>query len=185
MDRILKVYAKTGHLFAEFDFYYEYPQTAKVRYTEYRRLYNDDEEDENKSVYPGMESDRHLSYTRFSSIDQAKAHDREVVIKEMGREMKDKPEQYTYVYSNDQVLQRYVAENHLGCIGIINIRYCFVDNMKEVRFLSADNPRFDIDLASNGLETNIDCIRRIPVNRDRQEPGELHPNDLKKLEPWY
>jgi hypothetical protein len=132
-----------------------------------------------------MEMEHHLPYVQFSTIEQAKAHDKEVVKREMGRDMKDRPDEYTYVYSPDQVLQRYVAENHLGCIGMINIRYCFNDNMKEVKFLSAENPRFDVDLSSNGLETNMDCIRRIPVYRDRQEPGEIHPSYLKKLEPWY
>lgn len=185
MERLLKVYAKTGHLFAEFDFYYEYPQMARLRYTEYRRLYNDDEEDDNKSVYPGMQSDRNLPYIQFSSVEQAKAHDKEVVKKEMGHDMKDRPDEYSYVYSNDPVLHRYVAENHLGCIGMINIRHCFIDNFKEVKFLSADKPRYDVDLSANALETNLDCIRRIPVFRDRQEPGELHPHDLKKLEAWY
>ena len=185
MDRTLKVFAKTGHLFAEFIFSYDHRNQANGHYIQYRRLYNDDEEDENKSVYPSNEMDLYLQFRRFASIDEIKAHDIEVVKKELGRDMTDPASSYTYVYEEPLVLLRYVAENHRGCIGMINILFSFINNTKEVKFLSATNPRYDVDISSNSLETNIDCILRIPIYRDRDEPGELSTYDLKKLPPWY
>lgn len=184
MDRTLKVFASTGHLFAEFVFHYDRARQAAVHWTEYRRLYNDDEEDENKSVYPGMDMDTHLSFMRFNSLDEIRAYDIDVVKKELGRDMKD-PKGYTYVYEAQPILQRYVVENHIGCIGMVNILYSFTDNTKEVKFLSAANPRFDVDLSSSSLETNIECILRIPVYQERGEPRDISPHDLKKLAPWY
>ncbi|MCW3071802.1 MAG: hypothetical protein JWO44_1692 [Bacteroidetes bacterium] len=182
MDRTLKVYSSTQHLFAEFTFSYDHARQASGHYTEYRRLYNDDEEDENKSVYPGMEKDLYLTLRQFNSIEEIKAHDIELVKKELGRQMKG---EYTYVYDPTPVLLRYVAENHLGCIGMVNILFSFIDNTKEVKFLSAANPRYDYEISSNSLETNISCILRIPVYADRSEPRELSSHDLKKLPPWY
>lgn len=183
MDRTLKVFAKTGHLFAEFVFHYDKPRQATAHYTQYRRLYDDDEEDEGKSVYPGMEMDIYLQHRKFDSIDQVKAHDVEVVKKEIGRDMTD-TRGYDYVYDPVPVLLRYVVENHRGCIGMINVMFSFIDNTKEVKFLSATNPRYDFDISSNSLETNIECILRIPVYTDR-EVGEISPYDLKRLPPWY
>ena len=62
MDRTLKVYTKTDHLFAEFVFHYDHAHQATARYTQYRRLYNDDEEDENKSVFPLPDRDLYLHF---------------------------------------------------------------------------------------------------------------------------
>lgn len=184
MDRTLKVYTKTDHLFAEFVFRYDYGQQAKAHYTQYHRIYNDDEEDENKSVYPGIDMDISLNFKQFKSIDEIKAHDLEVVKKELRRDMTD-PRGYTYIYDAQPVLLRYIVENHIGCIGMVNILFSFIDNTKEVKFLSGTNPRFDVDISSNSLESNIDCILRIPVFAERSEPGQISPHDLKKLEPWY
>lgn len=183
MDRTLKVYAKTGHLFAEFTFHYDHPRQATAHYIQYRRLYNDDEEDESKSVYPGMEMDLHLTFRQFDSIDQIRAHDMEVVRKELGGDMTD-PRGYTYVYDPVPVLLRYVAANHIGCIGMINVLFSFIDNTKEVKFLSAAHPRFDFELSSNSLETNISCISRIPWYTDR-DVREISTHDLTRLDPWY
>jgi hypothetical protein len=184
MDRTLKVYTKTQHLFAEFVFHYDHLRQATAHYIQYRRLYNDDEEDENKSVYPSTEMNLYLQFKQFESIEQIKAYDIEVVKKELGRDMTD-PKSYTYVYDPVPVLLRYVVANHIGCIGMINVLFSFIDNTKEVKFLSATNPRFDVDISSNSLETNINCISRIPVYADRSEPGEISSYDLKRLEPWY
>jgi hypothetical protein len=184
MDRTLKVYAKTGHLFAEFEFYYEHHNQAKGRYTPYRRLYNDDEEDENKSVYPSYEQEFYPQFRKFSSIDEIKKHDIDIVKKELGRDMTD-GRGYDYVYDIDQVLHRYVAENHRGTIGMVNIYFNFIENKKEVKFLSATNPRFDFDISSDSLETNIECIARIPVYQEREEPRDLSPYDCRKLPAWY
>lgn len=184
MDRTLKVYAKTGHLFAEINFYYDQPRQVTAQCTEYRRLYNDDEEDESKSVYPGYSRDLYLQYREFSSIDEIKAHDRQLVERELGREMTAPPGDYTYTYPEDIVLHRYVAQNHLGAIGIIDIRFSFINNTKELKFISAAHPRFDYELASNSLESNINCIGKIQLY-DLEEPRQISPSHLTRLEPWY
>jgi hypothetical protein len=183
MDRTLKVFAKTQHLFAEFVFHYDHIRQATGHYTQYRRLYNDDEEDEGKSVYPINEMDLYLNFKQFDSIEQIKAHDIDLVKKELGRDMTN-PNDYTYVYDPVPVLLRYVVANHLGTIGMINVLFSFINNTKEVKFLSATHPRFDIDISSNSLETNLSCILRIPVYTDR-EVREISSYDMKRLEPWY
>ena len=181
MDRTLKIYTKTDHLFAEFVFIYEHRQQAKVRYTTYRRLYNDDEEDENKSVYPSFDMESHLDFRQFDSIEQIKKYDIEVAKKELGGDMTD-PRGYNYVYDATPVLLRYIVTNRIG--GMVNVLFCFIENTKEVKFLSAVHPRFDFDISSNSLETNISCIERIPLYVDR-DVLEIHSRDLKRLEPWY
>jgi hypothetical protein len=184
MDRTLKVYASTGHLFAEITFNYDQRRQATAYCQEYRRLYNDDEEDESKSVYPSYGRDMYLDYREFASINEIKAHDKELVKKELGRDMKD-PASYTYTYDETPVLLRYVVANHIGCIGMVNIMFSFINNTKEVKFLSGTNPRFDVDISSNSLETNLSCILRIPVYMEREEPREINLYDLTKLPPWY
>lgn len=184
MDRTLKVYSKTGHLFAEITFHYDRPNNCTAQCTEYRRLYNDDEEDEMKSVYPSYTRDLYISFRQFDSIDQVKAHDKDLVKKELGGDMTD-PDSYSYTYDPTPVLLRYVSENHLGCIGMINVLFSFIDNTKEVRFLSAKHPRFDFDISSNSLETNVRCIERIPLFNDWGEQTGISLHDLKRLEPWY
>jgi hypothetical protein len=185
MDRTLKVYSKTGHLFAEFIFSYNHPKEASVHYIEYRRLYNDDEEDENKSVYPSMESDRRLDFRKFKSIDEIKAYDKEIVKREMSHYMKDPVTSYKFEYDADPVLLRYIVANWRDTIGMVNVRFSFINNTKEVKFLSATNPRFDFDITSDSLESNVECIVRIPLYQEREEPREISSHDLKRLEPWY
>ena len=184
MDRTLKIYTKTDHLFAEFIFSYDHAQQATARYIQYRRLYNDDEEDENKSVFPLTEMDIYIPFIQFESIDQVKAWDTELVKKQIGQDMTDAPGTYKYVYDPTPVLLRYIAANHIGFIGMVNVLFSFIDNTKEVKFLSGTNPRFDIDLSSNSLETNISCILRIPVYTAR-DVDQISSYDLKRLEPWY
>lgn len=184
MDRTLKIYAKTGHLFAEIEFYYEHPKQAKGHYTIYRRLYNDDEEDESKSVYPGYEQDLYLVFRKFNSIDEIKKHDIDLVNRELGRDMTD-PHGYDYRYDEDTILHRYVAENHRGTIGMVNIYFSFINNTKEVKFLSGINPRYDFDISSDSLESNLECISRIQVFHDREEPRDLSPSDCRRLPAWY
>ena len=182
MDRTLKVYTKTDHLFAEFTFYYDHPQQVTARYIRYHRLYDDDEEDEGKSVFPGGETDAYLQYREFTSIEQIKAHDMEVVKKQMGRDMTDPATSYRYVYDPQPVLLRYVATNHIGCIGMIDVRFSFIENTKEVKFLSATHPRFDTEMSSNSMETNVSCITRMDVFTDR-DIVRINSHDLKRLPP--
>lgn len=184
MDRTLKVYANTGHLFATFEFNYDEPRQAIAHYTEYRRLYRDDEEDENKSVYPGGDTDMRLDFRKFNSIDEIKAYDKDVVKKALGREMKD-PNSYNYTYDEQPVSMRYLVGEDRHFQGMINVMFSFIDNTKEVKFLSANGPRFDYDITSDSLETNLECIQRIPVYSERSEPREIHYRDLKRLPVWY
>jgi len=184
MDRTLKVYTKTDHLFAEFVFTYDHARQAGGRYTQYRRLYNDDEEDDNKSVFPLMETNLYLTFIQFDSIDKIKAYDIDIVKKELGRDMTDPAASYKYVYDPQPVLLRYIAANHRETVGMINILFSFIDNTKEVKFLSGTNPRYDYDLTADSLETNISCILRIPVYTDR-DIREISSHDLKRLPPWY
>ncbi len=179
----MKVFTKTGHLFAEFTFNYDHARQASGHYIQYRRLYRDDEEDESKSVYPSDERDVYLDFKQFDSIEKIKAYDKEVIKRELGHDMTD-PRGYDYVYDTQPVLLRYVVANHVGCIGMINVLFSFVGNTKEVKFLSATNPRYDFDISSNSLETNIDCILRIPVYPDR-DVREMNSHDLQRLPPWY
>jgi len=184
MDRTLKVYTKTDHLFAQFTFSYDQRQQATAHYIQYRRLYSDDEEDESKSVYEIDNRELHLQFKQFGTIDQIKAHDMDLVKNELGRDMKDPATTYKYVYEAPPILLRYTAINRNGCVGIINIMYSFINNTKEVKFLSGTNPRYDFDLTANSLETNLSCILRIPVYTDR-DIQEINIHDLKKLPPWY
>lgn len=184
MDRILKVYTKTDHLFAEFTFSYDSPRQVSAHYTLYRRLYSDDEEDESKSVYPLDNRDIYVNYREFSSIDEIKNYDKGVVRENLGRDMTDPAESYRYVYPPDPVLIRYVAANHLGTIGMIDFLFSFIENTKDMRYRSAEHPRFDFDLQAGSLDSNISCIAKIPIYR-YGEIYEISPYDLKRLEPWY
>jgi hypothetical protein len=184
MDRTLKVYTKNGHLFAEITFNYDRERQAGAHYILYRRLYNDDEEDENKAVYPLDERDLYVTFRQFDSIEQVKAHDIELVKKEFGRDMPDPANTYKYVYDQAPVYLRYIAGSDRHFVGIVNIIFSFIDNTKEVKFLSSTNPRFDHDLTSDSLETNLSCILRIPVYTDR-DISQIYSSDLKRLPPWY
>ncbi len=183
MDRTLKVYAKTGHLFAQVVFHYDSPGQATARYTQYRRLNGDDEEDESKSVYPQDEYDLYLNFRQFASIQEIKAHDVEVVKKEARSDMAD-PRDYTFTYESTPILLRYVVEGHPAYKGLVNVLYSFEENTKDVRYLSAINPRLDFELSSNSLETNIACIARIPIY-SHGELLSINARDLTRLEPWY
>ncbi|MBC7862970.1 MAG: hypothetical protein IAF38_08335 [Bacteroidia bacterium] len=184
MDRTLKVYTKTQHLFAEFTFNYDHARQATAHYIQYRRLYRDDEEDESKSVYPMDERDLYLNFKQFASIDEIKKHDVELVKKELGRDMTDPLATYKFVYEEQPILLRYIVANHVGCMGMVNVLYSFINNTKEMKFLSAFNPRFDYEISTNSLETNLSCILRTPLYVDR-DVREISSYDLKRLDPWY
>lgn len=68
---------------------------------------------------------------------------------------------------------------------MIDIRYSFPGNTKEMKYLSAKHPRFDFDLATHAFETNVACIRQIPIYTDRGDVIEINPSDLQQLEVWY
>lgn len=183
MDRTLKVYAKSGHLFAVFKFEYDNRNQAGGVYTMYRRLYNDDEEDEDKRVFELATLSIYPHYRKFDSIEQIKEHDKQFVKQNLGHEMEN-PESYNYVYEEQPVLYRCIVENHRGFVGMVNIIFSFINNTKEVKFLSGSEPRFDFDLTSDSLESNLECMMRIPVYTDRNIE-EIRPNELRRLPEWY
>ncbi len=184
MDRTLKVYTKTGHLFVEITFNYDRDRQVGAHYILYRRLYTEDEGDEGKAVYPSDERDLYLTFRQFESIEQIKAYDIELVKKEFGRDMPDPANTYKYVYDPTPVYLRYIAGTDRRFVGIVNIIFSFINNTKEVKFLSGTNPRFDQELTSNSLESNISCILRISVYSDR-DITQIYSQDLKRLPPWY
>ena len=184
MDRTLKVYTKTDHLFAEITFNYDKENQAGAHFILYRRLYDDNEEDENKSVYPMDERDLYVSFRQFDSIEQIKAHDKELVQREFGRDMPDPASSYKYIYQSTPIYLRYVISSPRLFIGLVNVIYSFIDNTKEVKFLSGIAPRFDYNATSNSLETNVSCILKIPVYIDR-DTMEMRFYDMKRLPPWY
>ena len=184
MDRTLKVYAQTGHLFAEIIFNYDKDRRVSASYTEYRRLNSDDEPDEDKSVYALSTRDLYADFRQFDTIDQVKAHDIEFVKKEIGRDMPDPATSYKYTYDATPVYLRYIAGNDRHFVGIVNIMFSFIDNFKEVKFLSGAGPRFDHEFTANSTETNLSCIARIPVYSDR-DVTTIYSGDIKRLPAWY
>ena len=173
MDRILRIYTKTDHLFAEFIFSYDQRQQAYVNYTGYRQLYADDEpESEGKSVYPIDYMDYHMPYQEFKSIEEIKAFDRNHVKERIREDLST----YKFVYNPDVVLYRYVAKNHRNVLGIVNIRVNFTDNIKELEFISGIRLYDDCILSSNSLEGNFNLMERIPDDNFRY-------SDITKIAP--
>ncbi|RYY93684.1 MAG: hypothetical protein EOO11_19295 [Chitinophagaceae bacterium] len=183
MDRTLKVFAPTGHLFAELTFEYDRYRNAGVKLLQYRRIYSDDEEDESKSVYPGYETELQLPARSFDSIEAIREYDRDLVRRELGCDMTT-PGEYGYQYEDTPVLLRYVAESHRGCAGMVDVYFSFINNTKELHFRSAEHPRFDWDGSATSLATNIESILAIPDWRN-PEQGLLQGYDLKRIGPWY
>jgi len=184
MDRTFKIIKPSGHLLTEVVFSYDHPTQAKAHHYEYRQLNDDnDPDDDRKSVYPSMDMEHYVQFRKFKSIDEIKAYDRDFVKREIERYIGD-TSKCTYFYDPAPVLLRYVAANHQGCIGMANVMFSFIDNTKEVKFLSATNPRYDFDISTDSLETNVEAIVRVPWYTDR-DVRELSSHDLTRLPPWY
>lgn len=171
MDRILRIYTKTDHLFAEFHVSYDERKQAYVNYVGYRQLYSDDEpESESKSVYPIDHMDYHIPYREFKSIDEIKQYDREMAKERLRDELTDS---HTFVYEPEEVLYRYVIKNHRNIPGIVNIRVNFAENFKELELISGINPRDDYRMSGSSLEGNFAMIESIPDDHvkysDRQK----------------
>jgi len=181
MDRTLTVFKPSGHKLAEIVFAYDKPQQASAYVTEFRQLYDDnDPDDESKSVYESGTREHYLNYRQFDSIDQIRAFDREFVRKELGRDLTSPLESHRFEYGEEPIMQRYVAANHFGVIGMANVRYSFSANLKEVSFLSGRSPKFDTEISANSLETNLSCLLRIT----EYDTPIIHPSDLNKLPLW-
>lgn len=184
MDRTLTVFKPSGHKLLEVTFYYDHPGQCKAHHQEYRQLYDDnDPNDENKSVYPSMDMEHYVNYRAFRSIDEIKAFDKEFVKKELERYVGD-TSKCKFEYDPSPVLYRYVLENHRGFMAMINVKFSFIDNTKEIKLLSGFHPRFDMDVSTNSLEPNVAAIVKIPLYVDRDE-REISSYDLRRLEAWY
>ncbi|MBF9221444.1 hypothetical protein [Hymenobacter ruricola] len=184
MDRTVKIFKPSGHKLAEITFSYDRGQQAQARITEFGQLYDDDDpDDESKSVYELLSRESYVKYQQFDSIDKIKAFDREYARREL-RTSLDKPiDQYTFVYDADPVLLRYVlSRHHQGeVIGMVNVRFSFINNTKELAFLSGQHPRFDTELSANSLETNYSCMERMMLYED----SIVSACDVTRLDPWY
>jgi len=173
MDRILRIYTKTDHLFAEFIFSYDQRRQLYINYTGYRQLYSDDEpESESKSVYPIDYMDYNESFREFKSIDEIKAWDKEHVKQRIHENLST----HKFVYEAEDVLYRYIVSNHRNFPGIINIRANFLENKKELELISGINLRDDCSLSSNSLQDNFDLIELIPND-------DVRYSDRKKIAP--
>jgi hypothetical protein len=173
MDRILRIYTKTDHLFAEFIISYDQRRQAYVNYTGYRQLYSDDEpESESKSVYPLDYMDYHLPYQEFRSIDEIKAADLRMVKERIREDLGT----HKFVYEPNEILYRYTLTTHRDFPGIVNIRANFLENKKELELISGISERMDERIESNSLEGNFSLIERIYDDRARY-------SDIKRIAP--
>ena len=138
MDRTLKIFKASGHKLAEFVFNYDTARQATARRTEYRQLFDDDDpDDESKSVYESGSYESYLNYQQFDSIEKIKAFDREYAKKELRDSMSGCLDGYQFVYEPEPVLLRYVLSYPRSVVGMVNVRFSFINNTKEVAFLSA------------------------------------------------
>jgi hypothetical protein len=159
MDRILRIYTKTDHLFAEFIFSYDGSQQLYINYTGYRQLYADDEpESEGKAVYPMDYMDYHESYREFASIEEIKVWDKAHIKTRFREDLSS----YKFVYEPETILYRYVCTTHRNVPGIINIRANFIENKKELELISGIRPYDDCVLSSDSLTGNFNLIELIP-----------------------
>jgi hypothetical protein len=149
-------------------------------------LYDDnDPDDENKSVYPSMDMEHYVTYKEFKSVDEIKAYDKDFMKREIGRYLNNIDlNKCRFEYATDPVLYRYIMANHQGFMAMINVLFSFVNNTKEIKLLSGYNPRFDVDVSTNSLESNVAAIVKMPLFMDRDQ-REISAYDLKRLEPWY
>ncbi len=173
MDRILRIYTKTDHLFAEFIISYDQRRQAYVNYTGYRQLYSDDEpESESKSVYVIDYMDYNIPYRDFRSIEEIKAEDLRMVKERIREDLSH----HKFVYEPNEVLYRYTLTTHRDFPGIVNIRANFLENKKELELISGISERMDEKIESNSLEGNFSLIERIYDERARY-------SDIKRIAP--
>ncbi|TCJ13126.1 hypothetical protein EPD60_13735 [Flaviaesturariibacter flavus] len=183
MDRVLKVFSRPNCLFAELSFFYDRPDSVSALLTTYRAIEFENDGEFSYSVYPGLNQELYPSFRRFSSVAEARAHDWELVRQRAAHEF-EAGLTYTYGYDEDPVLLRYVLEDHRGCQAMIDFRYSFAANTKTMVYRSTQHPRFDHELVATGLDSNADCMQRVPLFH-MGEPTSINFNDLRRLEPWY
>jgi hypothetical protein len=183
MDRTLTVFKPSGHKLAELTFLYDEPRQCIVRLAEFNQLYDDnDPADEDKSVFELMAREQYVPFQQFDSLDQARAADRELVRRELGRDLSAPLDAYRFVYAPEPILQRYVAANHVGVIGMAHVRYSFIDNLKEVAFLSARSPKYDQELTATSLQTNLSLLTAL-ADYEHDRPL-ISASDLTRLPLW-
>jgi hypothetical protein len=183
MDRTVKIIKASGHKVAEIAFSYDGARQAMARITEFSQFgADDDPDDESKSVYELYSRELYVNYQQFDSIDKIKAFDREYAKKQLSHHLTNPIDHYTFVYDPDPVLFRYVLTRPHGVVvGLVNARFSFVNNTKEVAFLSGRHPQLDMEISSDSLETNYDCMARMMLYED----SILLACDVLRLDPWY
>ena len=163
MDRKLLIHSKKGYLFAEFNFNYEERNRVTGNYTQYGHYETDPGE---YSTYPIITIDLWPEYKKYRSVDEIKAYDLGVVKDRLGREMGNMND-YIVSYEAEDHLSRYLIQNHREVVGVVNIRSNFLQNMKELEFISTLSVYHDEKIMSDSLEGNFDLIQRIYDERTR------------------
>jgi len=182
MDRTLTLIKPSGHKVAELVFSYDEARWANVAIKEFRQLYDDDDpSDDSKSVYESYQHDDKLPYQPLDSIEKIRAFDQQYVQQKLGRDLPLPLASYRFEYAADPVLLRYVLTTPRAVVGMVDIRFSFSDNTKQVAFRSAKHPRFDMDLTLTALEPNYGALSQLTIYDDPV----LFGCDVEKLEPWY
>ncbi|MDO7851501.1 hypothetical protein [Hymenobacter convexus] len=150
MDRTVRIIKASGHKVAEITFNYDGVRQATARITQFGQLRDDDDPDDEdlKSVYELYSHESYLKYQEFDSIDKIKAFDRDYAKNKLRNHLTEPIARYTFEYDADPVLLRYVLTTNRGVTGMVNIRFSFINNTKDVAFLSGQHPRFDMELSS-------------------------------------
>jgi hypothetical protein len=188
MDRVLKVYCNAGYTFADVEFSYDKRNRALGKYTTYRVLYiSEDEETKEQTIHTREDESRdmYINFRKFSSIQEMKAHDVDIIKQNLGRDMTD-PAGYTFIYEAEPVQRRYfIGMDHTHeKIGVANISFDIEKNIKELRFLSAKGFKWDFETTSDCLETNMDLISKIMFWDRWGQQVDLQGYDLHKVDTW-
>lgn len=182
MDRTLTLFKPSGHKVAELTFSYDEARWADVSIAEFRQLHDDDDpDDDDKSVYESFKQNDKLRYEPLDSLDKVKAFDRQYVQQHLGRQLPLPLADYRFEYATGPVLLRYVLSTPRGVVGLVDIRFSFTGDTKQVAFRSGREPRFDIDLELTALTTNYEGLSQLELYGEPVLPG----CDVAKLAPWY
>lgn len=180
MDRHLKIFAKKGYLFAEIRFRYGVRKKVTATLTEHRLLYESEDADTGEITYSTYElSSRELPYVsfrQFRSMEELKQHDIDFAKQELRSNDMGNVADYNFEYGDETQQARYfIGHNHQNYImGVADVSYNFKENTKRVKFLSGQSLKWDSDIESNCLESNLDLIGRIPLydqNNNEWDPA--------------
>ncbi len=160
MERHLQVYDKSGALFAEFYFNYETATSGEVRITTYTQGETIAGIDI-KPVIPLTTYTVPFSHGKINSIDEIKKFDQSPAIDQLLEAAGMSIRNMDFVYPSTVRAFRYNILHQADCVGIVNIRANFIENIKELEFMSASRIKSDEALSSNSLETNQALLRRM------------------------